>query len=342
VALRRRQWVHKFSNNALILQTACFYPQSRYHGIMMHHPIQFTVWIAAAAIVAIWPMAFSVIKIGLEYFSPLGLMTLRMLTGVVVMVLYVLVRRYPLPRGRDLALIAVSGLCGVGLYSYFINVACETITAGETAFLIATNPMFVALAGWRFFGETIGLKTLTGMAVAFCGVGVITLQASHGLTLEVGTLFAIASGLVFAVYLLLQKSLLGRYPLDMIGAYSCIFGGGFFMVFLPVAWDEFSLALPFKAHATYLFLGIISTAAGFLVWSYVLKNLSRMRAASIVYLLPFSATINAMWLIDEHMELSAWLGGGLIIVGVAIVNIRRATKLAAKGEEETESLMVRE
>jgi drug/metabolite transporter (DMT)-like permease len=133
-----------------------------------------SVLLAAASIVVIWPTAFSFIKMGLEYFSPLGLMTFRMLCGMAAMLAYVLVRRYPIPRGRDLLALAISGLCGVGLYSYFINLACQTITAGETAFLIALNPLFVALAGWWFYHEKIGYKTLTGMAISLSGVGPIT------------------------------------------------------------------------------------------------------------------------------------------------------------------------
>jgi|GEM_PF-2605466 len=303
--------------------------------------IQPRVLLAALAIIAVWPTAFSFIKIGLEYFSPLGLMTFRMLCGMAAMLAYVLVRRYPLPRGRDLLALAVSGLCGVGLYSYFINLACQTITAGETAFLIALNPLFVALAGWWFYQEKIGYKTLTGMAISLAGVGLITLS-SHGIRLELGTLYGVMSGLVFAVYIVVQKPLFSRYPMDLIGAYSAIFGGAFFLPFVPSVGHELFAELPVKAYLTFIYLGLVSTAAGFLVWSYVLKHVSRMQAASIVYILPFSAAVNAMWIIHEYMAPIAWVGGVLIIIGVAIVNIRRSAKLAAKGEVEEESLIARE
>lgn len=306
-----------------------------------HTPISSRVLIAALAIIVVWPTAFSFIKIGLEYFSPMGLMTFRMLCGMVAMLAYVLVRRYPVPRGRDLLALAVSGLCGVGLYSYFINLACQTITAGETAFLIALNPLFVALAGWWFYKEKIGYKTLTGMAISLSGVGLITLSG-HGIHLELGTVYGVMSGLGLAVYIVLQKPLFARYPMDLIGAYSVIFGGAFFLPFLPSVGHELFAPLPLKAYLTFVYLGLVSTVAGFLVWSYVLKHVSWMQAASIVYILPFSAAVNAMWIIHEYMAPSAWGGGVLIIIGVAIVNVRRKAKLAAKGEEEEESLIVRE
>jgi drug/metabolite transporter (DMT)-like permease len=58
----------------------------------------------------------------------------------------------------------------------------------------------------------------------------------------------------------------------MVGAYSCIFGGLACLPFLPFYGAALMADIPLKAHATYLFLGLISTAAGYLVWAYALAT----------------------------------------------------------------------
>lgn len=287
--------------------------------------VRVSVLLAAASIVVMWPMAFSVIKIASEYYTPLAVVVFRLLISMVVMLLYVVIRRYPIPRGRDFWIMASSGISGVWLYAHFVTIGVETVPAGEVAFLVAVNPLFVAVAGWMFYGENVGIKTTGGMCVALSGVGVITLE--HGLKLEVGALFGLAAAGAFAVYILMHKPLLERYSPDLVAAYSTIFGSAPLLFFLPSVWEQLLWDYPQQAYTSLIYLGGGASAIGLLMWSYVLQQLPRIQAASIMYLLPFSASLNAVWLIGEVMEAHAWIGGALIITGVAIINIRRAKKL---------------
>src|SRR3954462_9028163 len=82
-----------------------------------------------------------------------------------------------------------------------------------------------------------------------------------------------------------------------------------------------------------LYLGALPGAAAYLAWAYVLSRLPAGRAASTLYLVPPLA-IGIAWLVlGEEPKVGSLLGGGIVLLGVALVNARFRSGRAATPRE---------
>ena len=105
---------------------------------------------AGLATVLLWGSAFVAIRAAGETMAPgaigLGLLLVSSaLLGVVA-----LVRREPLPRGRDLLAIAAYGVLWLGVYSVTLNAAERHIDAGTAAMVIKAGPILIAIGAGIF------------------------------------------------------------------------------------------------------------------------------------------------------------------------------------------------
>src|SRR5690348_11266659 len=81
--------------------------------------------------------------------GPAALALGRLAVAAIVLGAVVVARREPLPRLRDLPLIALCGLLWLGVYSVLLNAAERRVDAGTAAMLVNVGPILIALlAGW--------------------------------------------------------------------------------------------------------------------------------------------------------------------------------------------------
>ncbi len=276
----------------------------------------------AVLLVLFWPMAFPVTKLGIRYFSPEGLLVFRFLLAALAMGAYLLWKQYPLPRRADLPRLFLSGMLGVFGFVYFINLASETLPAGEISFLVAINPLYLVLHNALTKAQPVTRRIVLGSFVSLSGVGLITLTGPE-LVIEIGMLYAILSGACFAANMVVQKPLFVHYPVAMVGAYLPIMAAIGALPLLIPHLHELSTETPWQGVAIIIFLALISTALGFLVWSYLIKSLTQAQASGLVYFLPFSASLSAIPILGEQMPISSWLGGALIVAGSVITHLHR-------------------
>ena len=84
--------------------------------------------------------------------------------------------------------------------------------------------------------------------------------------------------------------------------------------------DTFSLAplaAPDMLIAT-LFLGVLGSAAGYVMWNAAVKKLGGVKATNYIYFIPFFTMVAARLLLDEPISVMGIAGTVFIIAGVAI------------------------
>ncbi|HVU12390.1 MAG TPA: DMT family transporter [Phototrophicaceae bacterium] len=275
--------------------------------------------IAAVLTILFWAAAFAGIREGLKGFSPFHVALLRYLTASIVLAVYALVTRMPLPRWRDLPALALLGLIGFTVYNALLNWGEVTVPSAVASFIIASGPIFIALLAVFFLGERLRFLGWLGILISFAGVSVIAFSNGSGFEFDPRAIVILIAAAAQAVYAVGQKPLLKRYTPVQFITYAIWFGTLFLLVFAPGLPDELRTA-PSSALIACIFLGVCPGALGYGTWSYVLAHAPASRASTLLYVVPVGALVIAWVWLGEVPSLVAVIGGFIVLAGVILVN----------------------
>jgi drug/metabolite transporter (DMT)-like permease len=87
-------------------------------------------------------------------------------------------------------------------------------------------------------------------------------------------------------------------------------------------------ALPSRAVGAVLWLGLMGTVIGFLLWYYALQRMAATRVALIMLVTPITALLLGHLVNDERLTPTVWIGALLVLAGIALVV--RAPSAAAR------------
>ncbi|MEP6893900.1 MAG: EamA family transporter [Gaiellaceae bacterium] len=272
---------------------------------------------AALLTVVLWASAFVGIRSAGHAFSPGALAFGRLVIGSVILGLFVLARREPLPPRSTLPAIALCGVLWFGIYNVALNSAERRLDAGTASMLVNIGPILIALLAGLFLGEGFPRKLIVGCGIAFAGVGVIGLASSrHGLS-TVGTLLCLVAAAGYAGGVVSQKLILNRVSALQTTWLCCCVGALVCLPFAPSLVRETPDA-PHTSVGWIVYLGIFPTALAFTTWAFALARTQAGRLGSLTYLVPPLSILLGWGLVGETPALLAIAGGALCLAGVYV------------------------
>ena len=172
-----------------------------------------------------------------------------------------------------------------GVYNLALNEAERRIDAGTAAMLIQVGPLLVALLAAMFLGERLTPYVVVGIAVAFCGVAVISLANGEGGSGDVwGVVLTVLAAVGYAIGVVAQKPLTARIPPFELILLSCLIG---IVSSLPFAGGLADLAdASLSTWVWIVYLGVFPTALAFSTWAYALKRMGAARLSITTFLVP--------------------------------------------------------
>jgi drug/metabolite transporter (DMT)-like permease len=281
--------------------------------------------IAAIAMMAVWGVNFTVVKIILDEIGVGPFLFLRFLvTPVLGFLLLALIYRRHLrkswPRREDLPRFVVCGLIGhtihVGLVTYGINLS----TAFSSALVLTRGPLFTLLILAMLGAEKLRARQLAGTLFAFAGIVLfLSDKFVRGFALAgAGDLVLLFAASLFSLFTVIVSPLVARYgPLQVL-AYTLLFGAPPLVL---VSAPSF-LSLPLEALTPAVWIRllwaiVVSAFLGWLVWAWVNAVRGVARSAPLQYLIPPIAGLVAWLTLGEAFT---WLkigGAAMTMAGVA-------------------------
>jgi drug/metabolite transporter (DMT)-like permease len=281
--------------------------------------------IAIIVMLLAWSSAYAGIRVGLTAFTPGHMALLRFLVASAAMLVLGIIARIRFPAWRDLPAIALLGLAGFTIYHVFLAYGETTVSAGAAGLINSAEPMFCALLAVAFLKERIRPWGWFGIIVSFVGVALITVgegqEFGQGFELNVGAVFVLIASFSIAIYGVFQKPLLKKYTSLEFATYAMLAGTFFMLIFTPGFVDEVQASPP-SAILTVVFLALVPGVLGNIAWTYALSRGEVSRVNSSIYLLPVLSIIVAWAWIGEIPSLFSLMGGGITLVGVALVAIK--------------------
>ena len=280
--------------------------------------------IVAFLTVAVWGTTFVWTKLLIiNGLSPAQIFTLRFIIA------YVLLTGFSLWRGRhkwlsdnwrdELTMMAL-GLTGGSMYFLTENESLRFTTATNTSLIVCSCPLFAMLIIALFYrSERFSARQVWGSIVALAGMAAVVLNGHFVLHLSpLGDTLAFSACLCWALYTLLMKPVMGRYPAMFITRKVFFYG---ILTILPYyifvpdmpSWDV--LMRP-EVALNLLFLGSVASMLCYLTWSWCMKGLGAVICTNWVYVNPITTIIAAWLILDEQITVYFLIGSILIIAGM--------------------------
>jgi len=185
--------------------------------------------------------------------------------------------------------------------------AANRLTTAANAILLQyTAPVWVALFGAWLLGERATRADWLTIAVVFAGMGVFLYD---GLRLHdlAGILVAIASGVCFAVMILLLRKQKDGSPIE-----SVILGNLLaFLTGLPSIWTAPPLAG--RGALALVLLGVVQLGLAYLLYVRAIRHVTALEAVLLPVIEPILNPVWVMLALGEKPSPLA-LGGGVIVV----------------------------
>jgi drug/metabolite transporter (DMT)-like permease len=223
----------------------------------------------------------------------------------------------------EIGLYLVYGVIGVGVFNLTWSNSVAINKAAVATALLYCAPVFVVIGARFLFNERIRILSIAAIVIDLTGVFLVSDTYDLGALTNnmAGLMFALGSGLTFAIYTLCSK-------LSQRSAMSSLFYTfTFALVGLLVwgLWQEglglFVPALDWWGWLLLFFLSFGPTLGGYAFFNLSLQHLEAGVASVFTTLEPPIAAILAWLVLSRTMSILQWGGAFLIVGGVLILQL---------------------
>lgn len=269
----------------------------------------------------IWGGSFLFIKVGLQDFTPVGVVGVRLLLGALTMLLIVVVGRFSVAGWwRRLPELLLLGVTGTAVPFTLISWGELHISSGLAAILNSTTPFFAAPIAHLWLGrqDRLNMAKVIGILVGFVGVVILLGIGRANLTGAsfLGGIAVLVASLSYAVNIVFIRRNLHDAPGLLPPLGQSIMGT---VVVAPLALASLPHHQPHLLPVLSLVaLGVLGTGVAYLFWFRLIRHVGPTRTSMVTYLVPFTAVVYGIVLLHESIAANIVAGLALILIGVGL------------------------
>ena len=267
-----------------------------------------------------WAVSLSAIQALKAHLDYGGIVTLRFGGAAVSLLLVWPWLPGAAPRGRDLARTALMGVV-VFMLGHRLQVSGNLLgSAGNSAVLMAVEPVLTAVAAAVFLREHIAPRRWLGFSLGIVGVALLNRVWAPDFrwtSLGASMLF-IASFLSEAAYSIMGKPLLERAGALKILALSLAAGTLANLAVDGGATWRAACALPASAWAWVAYLSLVCTTLGYGLWLVVIRETDVNLTAMTILAQPVAGVPVAVLWLGEKLHAGHLWGSAVIVAGLII------------------------
>jgi drug/metabolite transporter (DMT)-like permease len=277
-------------------------------------------WILFLALGVLWGMPYLLIRIAVAHYDPLMVAGTRTLIGSLLLLPVALHRKALGPAFKQWKWLIAFTLVEITIPWVLLGHAETKLNSSTAGLLIAAVPLIAAVIITRLGHEKLEPRRLFGLCLGFAGVALLV-----GLDIDLSDFGAVGATLLTALGyaigpIIIDRKLKDVPALGVITA-SLIVATLIYAPFAPALWpDHFDAA----AAGAVVGLGVLCTAAAFMVFFALIAEVGPARATVITYINPAVAIILGALVLKEPLTIGMAIGFPLVILGAILGTARKA------------------
>lgn len=273
---------------------------------------------------AVWGSSFAILRslLGESAASPLALVAVRMTMACALLVGFLAATR----RGRAQLRALRGPLLRDGMFAgallgtgFLLQIeGLQRTTASRSGFLTGTLVVLTPLIEFAVFRKRPSAPALAGVLLAFTGITALSAPWSDAAqATALGDGLTLACAVVFAAQIVALGRIAPRHPVAPLVLLQLATTAAIAAIAGPFVERQHFSGAP-RLWLALLYLATFATLLAFGVQTWAQKILPPVRVALIGSLEPVFAALWAALLIGERLTGRELLGGGLIVLGVAV------------------------
>jgi drug/metabolite transporter (DMT)-like permease len=271
---------------------------------------------------SIWGGMYVVVKVVVSVIPPLELVWLRYVVALFTLLIIGLATRqkWRIEKRYFLIIIAI-GIIGNAISIVAQETGTMLSTAQMGAIITSSTPAFMVIFARLILKERLTLKKGISVCLATIGVLLIVGIGNMSMSSTLGGIWLLIAALTWALMSVLVKKLPRDYSQIVVTTYSILVALIVLTPFVLPRLHEINISE--LTHPTIwgglLYLGVISTAVGFLLWNRGLQMLNASNGGLFFFFQPVVGTLLGWLILGEKIGVTFWIGSILILTGVLFV-----------------------
>ena len=282
--------------------------------------------IALFAVNLIYALNYSIAKdVMPDYIGPSGFILLRVIGGSFLFFLTYIFFIKEKVNSSDIVRLIFCGLFGVAINQLFFFEGLNLTTPINAAIIMTVSPILVIVFSAIIIKEKITIRKIFGIFLGLIGAATLILK-SGAISLDndyfIGNFLVFVNATSYSIYLVIVKGLMTKYNPITVMFY--VFSFGLIFVF-PFGISELSnVSLEIFTLEIFLKVGFVVICTTFLAYlfnAFALKSLNPSVVSIYIYLQPVLATVIAIILKSDSLDLIKIISSVFIFSAVFLVSM---------------------
>lgn len=292
--------------------------------------------LALLTVLFMWGFDFIALEFLTKYISPTLITLIRISICGIIMLIYIFAKEKGLHiKKEDWPRVFLCGSMGLSFYFTLETIGVEQTSASMASLIMATVPVFGALADKFIYGNKFTVIKVLGIAGSICGVALLVGGSGGimGSSLS-GILIMLLGAIAWTFFIVYTKPLYDKYSLPTLLTGFFISGAIvsvplLFIVEHPIIFEPTPAAL-----LVLIVTSIVCILIGEFLYVTAIGKLSVTLVSLSENVLPL-VTVTFSWVIfGTILTPIQFLGGGIIIISVSVITIFDSSGSDNKEEEE--------
>ena len=278
------------------------------------------VAMAYIGMISIWSTTPLAMKWSTEETGFLFAVTSRMGIGTAIAVLFCFMMDRELPHDR----LALKTYAASGSGAYLAMICsywgAQYIPSGWISVIFGLSPIITSVVAYRYLAESnVGITKIGALVISLAGLWVMF---QHSLDLGNHVVYgiaAVACGVFFySLGIVAVKQINAAIPPAATMTGTLIVATTLFLTTWLISDYEVPQSIPTRSAGAIVYLGIVGSVLGFMLFYYVLQNVEATRASLITLITPGNALILGHILNKEPVSTDITLGAVMVVAGLLL------------------------